>query len=316
MPVWKRIDEPNCGFLFSLSDTLSIHEWRHPGILHPVNEGMMVMASDYSGQHKNTTHEAYTFLVTTKQSIRSWEPHRQSFRRAFLPDGRRISFKVLNEPVRKRALVPFLGLVQSLRSNIFTFLVDKRIHSFMSGGSTAIAETFQDCFEKSTRPGTVEKMFRIASFIAMLMAGLRRQDQESYWVSDHDEALDSFDRRDQLGRLAVYLTYGMTRWLKPADMHYGTTMSEYSPSWAEDVTAIADIIAGASCKLSSFLPSYCGTESWTRVVSSNNVGDWRSRTIGNWMSMKSGLMRNVLLRLELDSDGEIHTSAQSFMGAY
>jgi hypothetical protein len=163
----------------------------------------MVIASDYSGHHKGASHEAYSFLITTGAALDEWLPLLDQFRRQFLPDGRRLSFKQLREPVRKRALIPFLETASALRGNVITVLIDQRIESFCQGGTQALAEIFPDCFPPTTRKGTIEKMVRLASFIAMLMAGLRKEDQEALWISDHDETLDTFDRREQLGRFVL-----------------------------------------------------------------------------------------------------------------
>lgn len=314
MPVWRRISDSNAGFVYSLSDALSIVEWRHPGLLLPVSDGVMFVASDYSGQHKGATHEAYSFLVTTNRALVDWEPIRAEFRDRWLPDGRRVSFKQLREPMRRRALVPFLDAAGQLRGNLLTILIDARIRSFTSD-LEEVAKVFPDCFHPGTRKGTIEKMYRLAILLAMITAGFRREDQRSVWISDHDETLESFDRREGFARLASYLTYGLTRWQNPADQDFGTTESSSYPEWVEDTAAIADLIAGASCSVSKILPSFCGTELWRRVIPSSTIRDWRTRTIGNWLAISRCTLRQVLLRLELDDDGEARASAQFYAGA-
>jgi hypothetical protein len=107
--------------LFSLSDSLSVVEDKHPDLLVPVTEGTMIVASDYSGQHKEATHEAYSFLIVTDSALAEWLPILGIFRERWLPDGRRMSFKKLNESVRWRALPAFLETVGSLRGNLSPF---------------------------------------------------------------------------------------------------------------------------------------------------------------------------------------------------
>ena len=125
----------------------------------------------------------------------------------------------------------------------------------------------------------------------MLTAGLQQENQRSWWISDHDETLDTFDRREQLGRFTCYLTLGLTHWHKPADMEFGTTESPNLPPAVEDVASIPDLIAGACCQLSAVLPTYCGTELWRRVVPSGAVKDRRARVVGNWMATTRGRLR-------------------------
>jgi hypothetical protein len=189
------------------------------------------------------------------------------------------------------------------------------VGSFIEGGATALAEVFPDCFSPETKPGTIERMYRLSCLVALLTAGFRDERQRSLWLSDHDEALETFNRREQFARLAWYLTFGLTRWRNPADMEFGTTESPFAPAWAEDAASIPDLIAGAYCQLSRLLPTHCGTEVWRRTVSSHGTDDLRARDIGDWMATTGGRLRHVLLRLELDDNGQSRTSAQFFAGA-
>jgi hypothetical protein len=315
VPTWRSIQDEGAGFLYSLSESLALVDWGYPKLLEPVTDGVMIIVSDYSGQHKIASHEAHSFLITTDRLLDRWQPVRLEFRNLWLPDGRRISYKQLSEPTRWRALIPFLNAASAIRGNVITFLVDRRIGTFMEGGTCALAKVFPDCFSPDTKPGTMEKMFRLASFVAMLTAGLREEKQRSLWISDHDETLETFDRREQLGRLGHYLTFGLTRWRSPADMEFGTTESPHAPQWAEDAASIPDLVAGTCCQLSRLLPAYCGTESWTRIVRSSAMKDRRARAIGDWMATTQGRLRHILLRLELTEEGFPRSSAQFFAGA-
>jgi hypothetical protein len=226
-----------------------------------------------------------------------------------------MSFKKLNESVRWRALPAFLETVGSLRGNLISIMIDRRVGSFMAGGPRAAVDAFPDCFPKSASHGTVEKMLRLAGFFALILAGLRRQNQTSSWISDHDEALDSHDKREQFARLATYLTFGLTGWQNAADHLFGTTESPVAPYWSEDVAAVADLTAGAYCQMSSQLPAFFGLKNWQVGVSSSRVKDQRARAIGNWLAAGRRPLRHVLLRLEKDGSAEVRASAQAFMGS-
>jgi hypothetical protein len=277
----------------------------------------MIVASDYSGQHKAASHEAYSFLVTTDRALNEWLPSLWSFRQKWLPDNRRISFKKLNEPVRWRALPAFLKIAEDLRGNLITILVDRRIGSFMSGGSEMAIKAFPDCFPTNASAGTIEKMLRLASFVALILSGLRREDQMSNWISDHDEALDHHDKREQFARLASYLTFGVTGWRQPADHLFSTTESPTAPCWSEDLAAIADLVAGAYCQLSNYLPSFfgeAGEKTWQVNVAPEQIESERARVVGDWLARSKGSLKHVLLRLEQDKNGRARSSAQAFAG--
>lgn len=314
MSVWKAIKEEKVGYLFSLSDSLRIVEEQNTDLLHDLSNGTLVIASDYSGQHKQATHEAYTFLVTTDAYLTHWLPELDKFRAAHLPDGRRISFKNANEKVRWRAFPHFLRVAGNLRGNLITVLIDRRVGSFAGISRLDLAAALPDCFPTSAPDGTVEKMLRLASFVSLILAGLRDETQPSYWVSDHDEALDSDSRREQFAKLATYLTFGLTGWKAAANHVFGTTELQESPYWSEDLTAIADIVAAAYCKIEPQIPGILGRRNWVVGMSSSRVSDQRALLVGNWLAQGPALMKHVLLRLELTSDGEVRSSAQAFIG--
>ncbi len=313
MSVWKPVRDKNAGYLFSLSDSVRAAESNYPHMLAPVGDGTMIIASDYSGQHKGATHEAYAFLITTDFALKDWLPSLMEFRERWLPDNRRISFKKLNEPLRWKSLPSFLDTAGRINGNLVTILVHREVGSFIFGGPDKAVEIFPDCFSSNAKHGTVEKVLRLASFVALVVSGLRREDQPSIWISDHDEALDSFDRREQFGRLASYLTCGLTRWRTPANNLFCTTEMPNAPYWSEDVAAVADIAAGAYCKLSGHLPTFFGKEAWQAGVASSRVKDRRARAIGDWLGAGQNTLKHVLIRLEPDGDKHVKASAQAFL---
>jgi hypothetical protein len=92
--------------------------------LWPVDVGTQLLVSDYSGQHREATHEVYSFLATTLNVLHPWLVMRDQFRGQWLPDGRRLSFKQLREPVRRRAYPHFPELVGNLPANLITIMID------------------------------------------------------------------------------------------------------------------------------------------------------------------------------------------------
>ncbi|UYN97271.1 MAG: hypothetical protein KIT25_10190 [Enhydrobacter sp.] len=271
------------------------------------------MFSDYSGQHQGATHEAYSFLVATQDQIVEWLPLRQRFRDQWLPDRRRISFKQLREPMRRRAFPHFLNLVGQLPANLITIMISQHVGSFVVGGPAALARELNDCFVPGTPNHTVEKIYRLALFVATLNAGLREEAQRSLWISDHDETLDTFEKRECFGRLATYLTFGLTGWRNAADHGFVTTAASGLPEWVEDVAAIPDIAAGASARLCDLLPVFMGRPTWTVPISQFDKVDWRARLFGDWLSARESELRHVLVRLERDSLGMVRASAQQFV---
>jgi hypothetical protein len=156
-------------------------------------------------------------------------------------------------------------------------------------------------------------MLRLASFVALILAGFRQEGQPSFWVSDHDEALDKYDKREHFAKLATYLTFGLTKWQSAADHVFGTTGMDNSPYWSEDLAAVPDLVAGAYCKMAFHLPSILDRRNWVIGMSPSSISDWRARLVGNWLAQSGEELKHVLLRLERMEDGTIQSSAQAFI---
>jgi hypothetical protein len=313
LTVWRATIPSESGYAYTLSSAIQIVDERRADLLWPVGEGLQVIASDYSGQHRQATHQVYSFLVTTWDTLQDWLPLRAEFRAKFLSDGRSLSFKQLREPVRRRAYPHFLELVGRLPANLITVMIDNRVGSFAEGGPAEIAEIFDDCFIAGASPTTIEKIYRLALLIALLQSGLRNEQQPSLWISDHDETLDTFDKRENFGRLASYLSFGLTGWRNPADQNFLTTGAKNTPNWVEDLAAIPDIAAGACAQLANTLPLFMGQKIWTVPIRFETESDWRAKIFGDWLSTPHGLLRHVLLRLAPDGTGEVRASAQKFV---
>lgn len=312
MSFWRAFDVPAAGYVNALSEAIAVTDARLGDLFCPVDRDLQIIASDYSGQHREATHEVYSFLVTTQPALEAWLPLRQAFRERWLPDGRRLSFKQLRESVRRRAYPHFLDLAGALPANLLTVMIDNRVGSFIAGGPNALADALDDCFVPGVSGGSIEKIYRLAVLVAMIQAGLSDLRQPAMWISDHDETLDTHDKRERFALLATYLVFGLTGGARTSELHFMTTLSQHLPAWGEDLAAIPDIVAGASANLSSVLPIFMGRPTWTVGVAHGEALDWRARTFADWLSAPHGVLRHVLLRLAPDANGQIRASAQRF----
>src|SRR6516162_4853397 len=74
----------------------------------------LVLACDHSGEHAPHKFRVLSFLLTTYKSVAEWEPLRSAVRKKHLADGRRMSFKALNDALRINAFSSFLGAASRL----------------------------------------------------------------------------------------------------------------------------------------------------------------------------------------------------------
>ncbi|UDL93338.1 hypothetical protein LGH83_12150 [Lichenihabitans sp. PAMC28606] len=103
-------------------------------LLWPVDASSQVIVSDYSGQHRQSTHEVYSLLATTWNELQGWLLLQEAFRADWLPDGRRMSLKQLREPLRRRVYPHFLELAGRLKANLITIMIDYRVGSLVEAG--------------------------------------------------------------------------------------------------------------------------------------------------------------------------------------
>src|ERR1700722_6035122 len=68
----------------------------------------LMFGSDYSGDHSESQFHVYGFVIADEAASPEWPARSWLVREKFLRDGRRMSFKNMNDNQRRQALVPFL----------------------------------------------------------------------------------------------------------------------------------------------------------------------------------------------------------------
>ena len=93
------------------------------------NAKTILVGSDYSGEASTSPYTVFSFILTTMDSWKYWEPQRQKIRDEFFTDSRRMSFKRLNDGQRRRALNPLLEAANNLDGLSFTVALNKKCPS-------------------------------------------------------------------------------------------------------------------------------------------------------------------------------------------
>ncbi len=81
--------------------------------------------SDYGGTHKGSMYETTAFLYMDASGSEKWQAERLRVRQRYLPDGRRISFKGLNDINKRQALIPFLEAADMVPGVLLVVAVHK-----------------------------------------------------------------------------------------------------------------------------------------------------------------------------------------------
>jgi hypothetical protein len=242
---WRALHRPDLGFMNLFSQMIERVERREPSAIPDLRRGkLLLVASDYSGQHDLAEYQVLSFLFADWQQCGDWERMRQELRRQYLSDGRRMSFKALRDKKKRATLRVFLSAANNIAGLSFSVLVHKAITSlFRETGLIDLSEPGHEEF--SHWKGTsFEKMLRVVHLVGFFMAGLSREGQDVLWITDEDEIAANDDRLRELTKLcgnvsSHYIAHNM------GHFRCGTTKSDDGSRQLEDLASIPDLIAGA-----------------------------------------------------------------------
>jgi hypothetical protein len=223
-----------------LSESIEEMERRGSLALPDLRTGaVMFVASDYGGQHNTAKYESLSFLFANLEESEDWNYRREELRSEFLPDGRRMSYKNLNDAKRREALFPFLLAANHIQGLSVTFLINKQINSlFVTEGKIQVPEL------SHWSRASVEKLLRVLHFISMFIAGLSASNQHLFWFSDQDNIVPNYEKLTEVNRLLAhisshYLTHDM------GELRCGTTECDDGSRFIEDFISVPDLVAGA-----------------------------------------------------------------------
>ena len=239
--------------------------------------------TDYSGQHANSPFDVISLLIVDFAQSKDWEVLRSRVRSNHLPDGRRMSYKGMNDQHRRDALIPFLNAANALHGLCVTIVVNKRISDlcYETEFLAKMSNLGMD-LEARWKLKQFKMMLRIANFVTIFIAGVIRSGQNVYWVSDEDQifANDSYSRDVSkiMGKLSgMYIPFPV------GQLGVGTTRIDPRDRIEEDLAAIPDLVAGALADVTGALHrntnnSFTGTLAHlvpdTIPTKANIISDW------------------------------------------
>lgn len=212
-------------------------EIEHPeGIVYPdlCDGSPLVVASDYSGEHASPEFRVLSFLVTTYESVAAWEPLRSAVRQKHLADGRRMSFKALNDALRINAFASFLASANQLHGVLICIGVEK---------GYSLPKDELPPWQHDWTADTLDKLLEICFFGSIIVNGLRSNGQNVHWITDDDAIVST----DKAKNDVITLMGGLLRQYPDERLELGLSIaSKFDDGLrAEDLVAIPDLAAGA-----------------------------------------------------------------------
>jgi hypothetical protein len=305
--LWKYPDRPDLGLMNIFNSMVHDLDVLNNSSLPDLRRGSMVLiGSDYSGQHVTSIYESFAFVFADIQHCQKWGNMRHEIRRDILRDGRRISYKTLKDKKRLEALYDFLQGANDIPGLLVVILIHKGIESLFKA-SGRIEQTDPEIESLiNWPPHVVEKLLRIIHFISLFLAGLSREGQDVLWITDEDEIAANEQRHRELttsfGNVASqYLEHTL------GNVRVATTKSDTGKRDVEDFVSIADLAAGSLCEA---LNAYAraGIRPTPNLILPPPSGlDKKALNMLNWFSDR----RHTLKRLVFSIDPVVNSARLS-----
>ena len=215
-----------------------------------------------------------------------------------------MSFKKLDEPMRRNASIPFLRSANEIQGLCFCLGIHKGITTL--GGPPEIYRQLTETgvLKAAWSQASFERMSRTAHFISLIIAGLLSEGQNITWISDEDEMFESPDKSEDTRRLVSTFSSMYVKW-KPGRLGIGTTKLDEGDRFEEDMSAIADLSAGAFCEFLAMLHEQTGGQvSAATDEDSNGVLSGKADFLLSWLFDNSHPLKRLALVFDRRADGK------------
>jgi hypothetical protein len=256
----------------------------------------LLLVADFGGHHQKQHFDTYTFLILDLVKNQKWLAWQRHFRHADLRNRRRMSFKALNDGMRRRALVPFMRAAAGIEGCLVQFAVSKVGGSLFTVGSED--ELGRELL-KRWKPNVQERLLRVLHLSAFLLSGLSVPGQDVLWIIDEDDIAANVgmltDLTELFGRtLSSYSSHTL------GHIRCGTTATADDGGLAlEDLAAITDLTTGALGELcTGFVTEDVFPRKGLITPLPANL-TWKTKLIASWMAAPGFPIRRNTTILEL-----------------
>ena len=244
----------------------------------------LMFGSDYSGDHAKSPFRVYGFVVADEDGSPQWPARCQAVREKHLKDGRRMSFKNMNDYHRRRALTPFLEAAEHLEGHVVVVAVTKQLKRISS--TLTSMQVWQNTHGLQARWDlrAFEQMVRVAHFFSMFLGTWSSPGMDVTWITDDDNIVANSARLDDVHQFAARLSGVFVP--HPLGVFAMNTVSyDDKVRGFEDFVAIPDLAAGmigealsATRSRDRGRPNEYGLEQLS--VKSEVIADWFWHTSG------------------------------------
>ncbi len=222
-----------------------------------LNGEVLLVGTDSSGMQRGSRYVVVGALVMDMRSSPAWHRDRLRIRRDILRDGRRMSYKNLNDVQRREALVPFLEAADRINGICLLMAFDKRLGRLCTWEGLYERAKLEGIITGKWNQSNLEQMMRTVQLVSTLLAAVAVRGNSIYWISDLDECFATEERKIDTARMMGSFT---SEYIKHnlGELGIGTTEIDEGDRLEEDLTAIPDLAAGAVSDLLNRMHQHLG----------------------------------------------------------
>jgi hypothetical protein len=256
----------------------------------------LLLVADFGGHHRKQHFDTYTFLILDLTKNQEWLAWQRHFRNAILPNHRRMSFKSLNDGMRRRAIVPFMRAAAGIEGCLAQFAISKVGGSFFTSVSD---DELGGKLLKRWKPDIRERLLRVLHLSAFLLSGLSAPSQDVLWIIDEDDIAANVAMLTDLTELFARISESYSSHTL-GHLRCGTTATVEDGSLAsEDLAAIADLTTGALGEICTGFVTHDVFPRKGLITPLPTNLSWKTRLIASWMSAPGLPIRRHTTILEL-----------------
>jgi hypothetical protein len=256
----------------------------------------LVIASDFGGEHRQATHLIYCFLVVAG-GAHLWRKRMRSTRTALLRDNRRMSYKRLNDALRRNALVEYLKAAANLEACLVAVAIDKQKLWLTTNPETD--EPLREAFgiKQQWSDAGLERMMRKVHLVSLILSVWARQHCNITWITDDDEFVANEERHDDalaaVGRMATLYTP-----MRSGVFRLNRTSQDGTATEFEDWCSIPDLACGM---LSETMSALASDGPWPLDARRELPADlsWKADVVADWFWDDRMPLRKTLISVDM-----------------
>lgn len=289
---WNVIQQPLFRWATSVERIICAHR------LPELTGQLIYIVSDYSGSHESSNYQVMSALYLDLENSKTWESKRRIVRQRYLSDGRRLSFKALNDKQRQRALVPFLQAADHIEGLSVTLAIKKSIRELCIRKSEVDLACQNFGLVGNWKFKALESTIRVAHLIGLLIGGLSRPKQDIYWISDEDDLFANLQRASDLQKILGKFSGHYVKH-ELGYLGLGTTIIDEGDRIEEDLAAIPDLIAGTVSEVTTQLSKVAGGNiPVTLAIPFNSKFSPKTEVISSWLWHRNHFLKRVVIVVE------------------